>query len=172
MATKAKTALINAYLELIKDNEFDKITVTNLVESCGISRQTFYYHFDDVDGMIAWAFKNGTDTICADIDYTNTKESAKRYADFFETYDMLLVKTLNTDSFIKIYNLTKKSFESFITRYLDGKQTAASGDETEFFVSYCSNAFAGFVTEEIQKENRDYYPLMKKLIKSLKLFSK
>ena len=42
MASKAKSALINTFLEMAEETEYEKITVTGLVEKCGISRQTFY----------------------------------------------------------------------------------------------------------------------------------
>ena len=39
-----KAAVADALLELIRRKDADKITVKDLVEVCGISRQTFYYH--------------------------------------------------------------------------------------------------------------------------------
>ena len=30
----------------------DKITIKDLVEICGVNRQTFYYHFDDVYDLL------------------------------------------------------------------------------------------------------------------------
>lgn len=38
----------DAFLILAKEKAFDKITVTKIVQTCGISRQTFYYYFQDV----------------------------------------------------------------------------------------------------------------------------
>ena len=37
----------------------DKITVKDLVEICGVNRQTFYYHFDDVYDLLEWVFEGG-----------------------------------------------------------------------------------------------------------------
>lgn len=31
-----------------------QITVTKLVEACGIHRNTFYYHFDDLESLMSW----------------------------------------------------------------------------------------------------------------------
>ncbi len=43
MAGKTKKMIISSFLELVNSNEqYDKITVTDLVGKCGISRQTFY----------------------------------------------------------------------------------------------------------------------------------
>ena len=64
MASKAKYAIISAFLRLVNHKDFEKITVTDLVEECDISRQTFYYHFDDIEKMLAWAFETETGAIC------------------------------------------------------------------------------------------------------------
>ena len=44
---------------LIRRKDADKITVKDLVEVCGISRQTFYYHFKDIVDVVEWAAQQG-----------------------------------------------------------------------------------------------------------------
>lgn len=50
-------------LDLGKDKPFDKITVKDLVTACGISRQTFYYHFQNILEVVEWSFKNRLDNL-------------------------------------------------------------------------------------------------------------
>ena len=45
LRTKAK--MTQALKELMTEVPFEKITVSAIVEKCGIHRQTFYYHFQD-----------------------------------------------------------------------------------------------------------------------------
>lgn len=60
MPVDMKAMIANTYLQLAKQEEIDKITVKRLIEACHISRQTFYYHFQDLIDVIAWiAQKNG-----------------------------------------------------------------------------------------------------------------
>lgn len=40
------------FLILLSEKSFDKIRVQELVERCGISRNTFYYHYSDIYDMI------------------------------------------------------------------------------------------------------------------------
>lgn len=42
-------------MEISKTKSVDKITVKDLVEACHISRQTFYYHFQDIIEVIEWS---------------------------------------------------------------------------------------------------------------------
>ena len=54
MPTRMKETIAGTFAEMAKRRSVDKITVKDLVEACGISRQTFYYHFQDITDVIAW----------------------------------------------------------------------------------------------------------------------
>jgi AcrR family transcriptional regulator len=54
MSANMKRQIAAMYLEMAKKKPVDKITVTDLVEVCDISRQTFYYHFQDLLEVIEW----------------------------------------------------------------------------------------------------------------------
>ena len=57
MATSTKKALADALKKMMVIKPIDRITVNDLVETCGVSRQTFYYHFDDVYDLLEWVFE-------------------------------------------------------------------------------------------------------------------
>ena len=57
MAKSTKTEIVNALSDLLMDRRLDEITVTELVERCGISRQAFYYHFSDLYGVVDYINK-------------------------------------------------------------------------------------------------------------------
>ena len=57
MATSTKKALAAALKKMMEVKPIDKITVKDLVEICGVNRQTFYYHFDDVYDLLEWVFE-------------------------------------------------------------------------------------------------------------------
>lgn len=48
MPINKKEVIADAFVSLAQRKNADKITVKDLVEACGISRQTFYYHFQDI----------------------------------------------------------------------------------------------------------------------------
>lgn len=49
-----KQAIAEALISMLEEKSLDKITVKDLVEGCGICRQTFYYHFQDLMDVIEW----------------------------------------------------------------------------------------------------------------------
>lgn len=56
MSQITKQALANSLQNLLKKTPLDKITVKELVEDCGVNRQTFYYHFQDIYDLLDWVF--------------------------------------------------------------------------------------------------------------------
>ena len=56
-ANETNHALAAALKELMAQKPLNKITIHDLTECCGIRRQNFYYHFEDVYGLLRWTFE-------------------------------------------------------------------------------------------------------------------
>ncbi|MCD7883144.1 MAG: TetR/AcrR family transcriptional regulator [Lachnospiraceae bacterium] len=63
MAMMTKELIIRTVFELLNERPFTKITVKDIVERCGINRNTFYYHFRDITDVMEYAFKREMDRI-------------------------------------------------------------------------------------------------------------
>lgn len=165
MASKAKQMIVNAFLKLIETEEYDKITVTSLVEECDISRQTFYYHFNDVEEMITFAFEKETEGICKSQEQGKWFESAVLYVDFLNKFDTLLRKASASSSFLFIYGLLYKSFNTYISSYAQKRKK--TNTDFSFLIAGAAHAFCGLVIDEIQKEQSDYATLLENIGKTL-----
>ncbi len=55
---QTKHALAAALKELMAQRPIDKITIHDITERCGIRRQNFYYHFEDLYDLMRWMFQN------------------------------------------------------------------------------------------------------------------
>lgn len=53
-----KRALADSLSELMKKKSLEKITVSDIAKSCGLNRQTFYYHFKDKYDLVNWIFSS------------------------------------------------------------------------------------------------------------------
>ncbi len=56
MAQSTKHLLAQSLKELMAEKPLDKITVKEIVNRCGVNRQTFYYHFRDIYDLLDWLF--------------------------------------------------------------------------------------------------------------------
>lgn len=63
MPADVKHQITETLLQLLEKKSLEKITVKELVTLCGISRQTFYYHFEDVLDVVDWWSRQGAQEI-------------------------------------------------------------------------------------------------------------
>ena len=47
-----KHAIATALKELWREKSFDKISIADITSTCGLNRQTFYYHFQDIPSLL------------------------------------------------------------------------------------------------------------------------
>ena len=52
MREDMKSMIADTFSQMLEKEDIDKITVTKLIGECHISRQTFYYHFQDIQNNI------------------------------------------------------------------------------------------------------------------------
>ena len=52
MANFTKQAIKTAFMKLLSQKPLNKISVRDIVEDCGINRNSFYYHFQDVTSLM------------------------------------------------------------------------------------------------------------------------
>ena len=63
MASFTRKAIMEAFVVLLNEKPLNKITIKDIVEACGINRNTFYYHFQDVPDLIEAIVKEEIDAI-------------------------------------------------------------------------------------------------------------
>ena len=63
---KVKDIIIYAFQEMLKEQTFEKITVNDLVNVCGVSRTSFYRHFEDKYDLLIQIYKNQIKEILED----------------------------------------------------------------------------------------------------------
>lgn len=51
-ALRSRRLIRQAFLELLKEKPFEKITVTDIVNQADINRSTFYAHYPDIYGVV------------------------------------------------------------------------------------------------------------------------
>jgi len=63
MANFTKRALMESFLELIQEKPINKISVKDITNHCGVNRNTFYYHFQDIPALIEDIVSEDTEQI-------------------------------------------------------------------------------------------------------------
>lgn len=63
MSGFTKEIIIRTLFELLNEKPLAKITVKDIVERCGVNRNTFYYHFRDISDVVECALLREVDQV-------------------------------------------------------------------------------------------------------------
>ena len=65
MPSFTRKAIIESFLKLLNQRPLNQITVKDIVEDCGINRNSFYYHFEDLPSLVETVIREEADKIIA-----------------------------------------------------------------------------------------------------------
>lgn len=103
MPSFTKNAIKSAFVELLEEYPLKKITVRDIVERCGVNRNSFYYHFQDIPALLEEVITDVADTIIAQYqDYESGEEflcSCIEYASQRRKLMLHIYNSLNRDMF-------------------------------------------------------------------------
>ena len=71
MSSLTRKAIMESFLKLLDEQPLNKVSVRDIVEDCGVNRNTFYYHFADIPSLIEAIVKDDADRIeqeCGGVD--------------------------------------------------------------------------------------------------------
>ena len=63
MANFTKQAIKASFMKLLSQKPLSKISVRDIVEDCGINRNSFYYHFQDIPSLLGEIVAEQTDEL-------------------------------------------------------------------------------------------------------------
>ena len=63
MPSFTRKAIMEAFRKLLDEKPLSKITIRDIVDECGINRNTFYYHFADIPELLETIIKEETDRV-------------------------------------------------------------------------------------------------------------
>jgi len=108
--TSTKQALEYSMKELMFCYPFDKITVSDICDNCGVKRQIFYYHFKDKFDLVNWIYQTNANNIVNALIDTNSWEKV--------LYGILVYLAENKKHYINAFSVEgQNSFSDFLFSY-------------------------------------------------------
>ena len=135
-----KNAIKKEFLRLLDEKPLSQITVKNIVEACGINRNSFYYHYQDIPALIEEIVREQADILIADYpDIGSLEEAINAVVDFCSR---------NRRAILHIYkSVNRDIFEDYLWKICDYVLSA-----------YAKTAFKGHrVSESDRRLILDYY---------------
>ena len=142
LATGTKEALASALRQMMTVKPIDKVTVKDIVEICGVNRQTFYYHFDDVDDLLEWVFEQDSDRVFPrEVVYNHWMEDMMGYFDYLVSNSAFTLNVYNSNSrlYMLRYRKGKTSTGRTLSSWWSSMPTAPSASSHSGWIWGCSS---------------------------------
>jgi len=157
-----KNALANGLKQITKKKSFDKITILDITETCGLNRQTFYYHFQDKYELVDWIYYNETISIIInDLTFETWSDRVLQMLTKMKSEDYFYENTLKAsfeNGFREyLYRVTSELFYNIIDRIASNVDIAE--DEKKFIAEFYSFGIVGIIISWAQhgmKETPEY----------------
>lgn len=175
MANFTKKAIKDTFISLLKEKPFNQITVKDIVDECGVNRNTFYYHYEDINDLLESVITEETDVLIKNYPTIDSIDTAVEVA---------IKYTLeNKKTILNIYkHLDKNIYERFIMDTCEytvrtlinsiTKDMNINPKDRGFLISFIKCQFFGFcvdwlsrnLDEEYIKEYLTYTKITKEIL--------
>lgn len=145
-----KNALAAALKRLMKNQGFEKISVSEICKECGMNRKSFYYHFRDKYDLVNWIFYVDFLGKLQIASYENGWDALQDLCErFYEDRDFYLeaLKIEGQNSFHDYVIDTLRPLISYFTEDL-----FKNGPEMDFFYVFFADAFLHSIMRWLQDE--------------------
>ena len=112
MANFTKNAIRSTFIHLLEEKPLNQITIKMIVEECGINRNSFYYHYQDLPALIEDIMQDNADKIINENPTIDSLETAAHAAVDFASS--------NRKAILHIYNsVNREIFERYLWQICD-----------------------------------------------------
>lgn len=153
-----KRALIDSFIKLLNETSLDKITVKDIVDECGVNRNTFYYYFQDIYAMLDEIFRAEAEKVIKESElYKSWKDGFIKSAVFaLENRKAIyhIYNSINREQLEKyLYNITESLMLKFVNLQAEGMNV--SEEDKKFIADIYKYALVGMVLDWISRGMTD-----------------
>lgn len=159
MAGVTKKMIADAYMEAAQEKHVDKVTVKDVVTRCGITRQTFYYHFQDLLEVVEWLVAERVDALLEDTLAAETPKAAIRVmlSSVEEKPDFItrLMTSRKREEVERILFTAAKTYFAELMRRSAVQPTLKYPSDMETALTFYASAIVGVLIDTSRKPNPD-----------------
>jgi probable dihydroxyacetone kinase regulator len=134
-----KRALAQAMKELMAEESFSKISVSDICSRCGMNRKSFYYHFQDKYDLVNWIFYTEFLTELAQKESENTWEMLEDVCSYFYREQRFYRNAIQIQGQNSFREYFVQAMEPFMLRFL--QQLFSNIQDYAFATTFLSDAF-------------------------------
>ena len=150
MASSTKEALAASLKQMMAIKPIEKITVKDLVELCGVNRQTFYYHFDDVYDLLEWVFEQDANRVLPqEIVYDHWREDVMVFFEYLYDNSAFALNVYNSNNRLYMLRYLKERLKHCIQGFAiiasEGKNV--DRQDFDFVVEFYASGIIGLISQ-------------------------
>lgn len=148
MAVDMKETIARAVKTLVMEKGVRRLTVKEIVEECHITRQAFYYHFEDIPGVIRWVLQRETERTMLEAQALGDGESRLRYLFLMAVPALPYVrKGMESNFGDALERLLEQNVQALFARACDeeGLYQSCTRLESDIILRYHSQAVLGLL---------------------------
>ncbi len=158
MATDVKKQIADTFKKQALESGIDKVTINAIVSECRISRQAFYYYFQDIVDVARYLMKESLMlTLKAGEEAVNPKEAVKNFASGFvkqfPVISIILNSKLRGEMELLLIRELKKFFQTVFIRENCGR--SLSRMQIDFQSDLIACGMAAYAIEHCNEQNFD-----------------
>lgn len=158
MSDMTKQALEASLKRLLLTKPVTKITINDIAADCGISRGTFYYHFQDIYDLVEWSTRE---------DARRVLEGNRSYATWQQGFlNIFRAVEENKPFILNVYrHVSREQIEQFLYQVVyrllrDVVEERSAGmtvkeEDKRFIADFYKFAFVGLMLDWIQHDMRE-----------------
>lgn len=170
MPVHMKQVIAETFAQMAQAQPIDKITVTDLVEQCGISRQAFYYHFQDILDVMEWSIRQMLEAALKSSLQAETPQKAiQEYVRMAVKHSDLMLRLLGSQRREQVEHAFVDAMRSSLQKMICSKRPDLMMRYQDFEVNLCFAAYgmAGVIFENCRKPGLDEELLSQQLLRLL-----
>ena len=171
MASFTKKAIKDSFLKLLNNRPLNQITIKDIVEDCGINRNTFYYHFDDMPSLLEEIMIEEADSIIEKYGSFNSLEECLGVVIEFalknEIAVMHIYKSVNRESYERyLYKVS----EYVVTNYIESifNDIPAKEEDKQIIIKFFKCELVGYILDWMSDDMQ--YDIKQQLKRLCELF--
>ena len=164
MSVNMKSMIADAFMTLSKTKDVDKITVMDLVKACNISRQSFYYHFQDILEVLEWSVQQRFQEILThSLDAGSMEDTLHTFIASSSEADALLQKLLHSKKREHVETMLVNAVRTYLQEMLIQKELELPVSEAKIILDFCSYGIVGLLLENCGKKSHDKEKLARQM---------
>lgn len=150
---RTKKILSESFKKLIATKPLNNISIREITDGCGLNRQTFYYHFQDIYSLLEWICQEETEVFSSKQKITTEKEGIRELLNYFRENEAVCANAINVlgdERFRSIvYTVIYDHINLFVSEF--SAKLQISDKYKSFVIQFYTVSFVAYLIDWIKR---------------------